>query len=84
MPGSLQEHIKYLAAAQVVRSELGDTAKEASNNEEAARAMIELKKEDLEQGQYNQFKNGRIIRARAGVMPYNRKPRYFPANRFST
>tara|TARA_R110000851_G_scaffold5402_4_gene22416 strand:+ start:6958 stop:7572 length:615 start_codon:yes stop_codon:yes gene_type:complete len=70
MPPSLQENVAYVSAAHFVRDELEDTAKVQSFREEAAVAMRDVLKDDLEQGQYNVFDKGRVIRARIGVRPY--------------
>jgi len=70
MPHSMQEHVAYLAAASFVRDEIEDSAKEQSFQKEAGIAALDVKKEDLEQGQYNSFNKGRVIKARVGVRPY--------------
>tara|TARA_R110002020_G_scaffold131052_5_gene293051 strand:- start:237 stop:857 length:621 start_codon:yes stop_codon:yes gene_type:complete len=70
MPVSLQLYTTYMAAAQYVRDELEDTAKEMAFKEDAAGAGLLMKKDDLEQGQYNIFDKKRVIRARIGVRPY--------------
>lgn len=70
MPQSLQEYCAYTAAAHFIRDELEDNAKTASFREEAGVAMLDVKKDDLEQGQYNIFDKKRVIRARVGVRPY--------------
>ena len=70
MPESLREYVTYLAAAHFVRDELEDNNKVQSFREEAGVAMIDVKKDDLEQGQYNIFDKARVIRARIGVRPY--------------
>lgn len=77
MPESVTEHTAYLSAAEFVRDEVEDPVKEQSFRESAGTAMIDVKKEDLEQGQYNSFQSGRTIRARAGVRPYSRHSKYF-------
>lgn len=70
MPQSMQEHCAYLAAAHFVRDELEDNAKTQSFREEAGISMMDVKKDDLEQGQYNIFRKMRVVRARVGVRPY--------------
>lgn len=70
MPESLKEYVAYVSAAHFVRDELEDEAKVASYREEAAVAMMDVKKEDLEQGQYNTFNKSRVRKARVGVRPY--------------
>lgn len=70
MPQSLQEYCAYLGAAHFVRDELEDNAKVESFRTEAGNSMLDVKKDDLEQGQYNIFKKKRVQRARIGVRPY--------------
>ena len=70
MPQSLQEYVAYVAAAHFVRDELEDSAKTASFREEAGLAMMGVKKDDLEQGQYNVFNKNRVAHALKGVRPY--------------
>mgnify|MGYP003651996047 CR=1 FL=1 len=70
MPISLQLHVTYFAAAQFVRDEIEDNAKVKEFMQEAAIARLDMKKDDLEQGQYNIFDKARVIRARVGVRPY--------------
>ena len=71
MPESMREVITYQAAQSFVRDEIEDSNKSKDFQTEAAMAMIDLKKEDLEQGQYNAFDKKRVIKARVGVRPYN-------------
>ena len=71
MPVSMQEYVTYLAAASFVRDEIEDTAKSKEFQMEAGVSMMDLKKEDLEQGQYNSFNKSRVIKARMGVRPYS-------------
>ena len=71
MPDSMREVVAYQAAASFIRDEIEDTAKSEQMQNEAGMAMIDLKKEDLEQGQYNSFDKMRVIKARVGVRPYN-------------
>ena len=70
MPDSMSEVVTYQAAQSFVRDEIEDPTKSKSFQQEAAMAMVDLKKEDLEQGQYNSFDKKRVIRARVGVRPY--------------
>lgn len=70
MPTSLQLYTAYIAAAQFVRDEIEDERKVAGFKEEAAGAGLLVKKDDLEQGQYNIFDKHRVVRARVGVRPY--------------
>ena len=67
---SFQDYIAYLSAAQFVREELEDSAKETSLKEDAQQALVTLTDLDLEMGQYNVFDNARVRRARGGVRPY--------------
>ncbi len=71
MPDSMREVVAYQAAASFIRDEIEDTAKSEQMQNEAGMAMIDLKKEDLEQGQYNSFDKMRVIKARVGVRTYN-------------
>ena len=71
MHETLQDYCAYYAAAQYVREELEDTAKEDSFKADAGIAMLQLRDLDLEAGQYNVFDNARVARARGGVRPYN-------------
>ena len=70
MPISMKEHVTYLASASFVRDEIEDNAKSREFQVEAGLAMMDVKKEDLEQGQYNSFNKPRVHLARRGVMPY--------------
>ena len=71
MPVSMQEYVTYLAAASFVRDEIEDGAKSKEFQLEAGLSMMDLKKEDLEQGQYNSFCKSRVVAARRGVRPYH-------------
>lgn len=77
MPAILQEATAYTAAAEFVRDELEDPQKEQSLKEDASRSYLDLKKQDLEEGQYNIFSTPRILRARGGVAPYARNSMRF-------
>jgi hypothetical protein len=70
MPPILQEYVAYSAASEFVRDELEDANKEESLKASAGASYLDLKKQDLEAGQYNVFHNSRIARARAGIRPY--------------
>lgn len=72
MPVSVQEHIAYLSAASFVRDEIEDKAKEDSFKADAGIAGLDVKKEDLEHGQYSSFHKPRVKRARFGIRPYSR------------
>ena len=69
MPMSMQLYCAYLAAAEFVRDELEDKAKADSFRKDAGMHMFDIKKEDLESGQYNAFNKKRVSRARRGVRP---------------
>jgi len=71
MPNSMREVVAYQAAASFVRDEIEDSNKSEQLQNEAGMAMVDLKKEDLEQGQYNSFDKTRVYLARVGVRPYN-------------
>lgn len=71
MPVSMQEYVTYLAAASFVRDEIEDSAKSKEFQLEAGISMMDLKKEDLEQGQYNSFNKSRVTSARRGIRPYH-------------
>jgi hypothetical protein len=77
MPQVMQETVAYSAAAEFVRDELEDAQKEQSLKEDAGKSFLDLKKQELEEGQYNIFKNPRIARARGGVFPYARGNKRF-------
>ena len=71
MPASMQEVVTYQAAASFVRDEIEDPIKVKEFKEEAGLAALDLKKEDLEQGQYNSFNKTRVMQARIGTSPYS-------------
>jgi len=77
MPQVMQETVAYSAAAEFVRDELEDATKEQSLKEDAGKSFLDLKKQELEEGQYNIFQNHRIARARGGVFPYARGNKRF-------
>jgi hypothetical protein len=70
MPNSMQDYCAYLAAMSYVRDELEDESKIRQLANDTQAALIELKRDDLQQGQYNIFNHSRVRRARAGVQPY--------------
>jgi hypothetical protein len=72
LPDTAQEVALYRAGAEFVRDELEDANKEASLNNEAALALIELKAEDMRVQGYNAFNKDHVNRARRGVRPYGR------------
>lgn len=72
MPESVQLYCSYYAGAQFVRDEIEDQVKKSDLERDAGLAMLDVKKEHLEQGQYNVFNKPRVARARLSVMPYNR------------
>lgn len=73
LPNSAQQHIAYAAAESFVSDELEDPNKEAKFERKAGMAANDLKKEDLEQGQYNSFNKARVQQARVGQRPYRMK-----------
>lgn len=60
MPQVMQEYCAYYAAAEFVRDELEDPQKEASLRESASASYLDLKKQELEEGQYNIFARPRV------------------------
>ena len=72
MPESMQEYCAYSAAVEFVRDELEDLEKQRDLAGSAGIALIDVNRDDLEQGQYNTFNKSRVRRARAGVNPYAR------------
>lgn len=76
LPESMQEYVTYTSAAEFVRDEIEDRSKEETFKQDAALAMIAIKKEDLAAGQYNTFDKSRVRRARAGQRPYDRSSRF--------
>lgn len=77
MPGIMQEYCAYFAGSQFVRDELEDPQKSASLDQSAAQTLIDVRKQDLEEGQYNMFDKQRVRQARGGVMPYARSNKRF-------
>lgn len=72
MPQVMQEFCAYSAGSEFVRDELEDPQKEASLKESAGASYLDLKKQDLEEGQYNIFERHKVAQFRAGVRPYSR------------
>lgn len=70
MPPVMQEYCAYYAGAEFIRDELEDPQKESSLSQSASASLLDLKKQELEEGQYNIFQKSRVARARAGVAPY--------------
>ena len=77
MPPVMQEYCAYYAASEFVRDELEDPQKEMSLKESASASYLDLKKQELEEGQYNIFTKPRVMRARSGIMPYSRGNKRF-------
>ncbi len=77
MPDIMQEYAAYYASAEFIRDELEDPQKELSLQKSAASSLLDLKKQELEEGQYNIFSNSRIARSRGGVSPYARNNKRF-------
>lgn len=77
MPQVMQESVAYKAAAEFVRDELEDPQKESALVQEAGASYLDLKKQELEEGQYNIFRTPRIASARSGIFPYARSNKRF-------
>lgn len=77
MPPVMQEYCAYYAGSEYVRDELEDPSKESSLKESASASYLDLKKQELEEGQYNIFQKPRVARARSGIMPYSRGSKHF-------
>jgi hypothetical protein len=77
LPDTAQEVAMYRAGAEFVRDELEDASKEASLNNEAALALIELKSEDMRVQGYNAYNKRRVASARSGVRPYGKPTSHF-------
>ena len=77
MPNTMKDFCAYSAGAEFIRDELEDPSKKADLMKDAAIALQEVKREDLQTGQYNVFQNQHVQRARSGVQPYERNNRYF-------
>jgi hypothetical protein len=77
VPEVMQEYMAYFAGIHFIRDELEDPSKQKELKESAMQALIDVKKLDLESGQYNAFRNPRIQAARAGVQPYQRNNKRF-------
>ena len=77
MPESMQEYCAYFANSQFIRDELEDPQKEKDLEKSAQQCLVDVKKQDLEEGQYNVFNKARVVRARAGVRPYHRSNKRF-------
>ncbi len=72
MPDVMQEYCAYYAGAEFIRDELEDPQKESSLSQSASASLLDLRKQELEEGQYNIFKTPRIAQARSGIQPYRR------------
>ena len=70
MPDTMQSYCAYYAASQFVRDELEDANKQADLDKSAAMALIDLRAQDLDEGQYNIFDKSRVRKARYGTQPY--------------
>lgn len=77
MPAVMQEYCAYYAGSEFVRDELEDPQKESSLTQSASASLLDLRKQELEEGQYNIFNSQRIIQARGGISPYSRANRRF-------
>ncbi len=76
LPQSMQDYITYFAASQFVQDELEDPNKVKYFQELAGMAMLDVKKQDLEEGQYNMFDRPQFRKNRAGVRPYRQTSAY--------
>lgn len=76
MPQVMQECCAYNAGAEFVRDELEDPSKEQSLKDSGGQSYLDLKKQDLEEGQYNSFHKPRVARARGGIRPYQSGSRF--------
>lgn len=83
MPDVMQDYVAYKAGVQFVRDELEDAGKERSVEIDAQRAELAVKKQDLEEGRYNIRLQARVLRARGGVRPYERRYRYAQSSGFT-
>ena len=72
MPEVMTEYCAYLAASEFVRDELEDPQKEASLAQSATGSFMDLKKQELEEGQYNIFNKPRVRRVLQGIQPIGR------------
>jgi hypothetical protein len=77
MPESMREYCAYVAGAEFVRDEVEDSDKIKLLHQDAGMSLIDVKKEDLEAGQYNMFDAQRTLQARKGVQPYHRSNKRF-------
>lgn len=77
MPQVMQEVVAYTAAGEFVRDELEDLSKEQSLKEEAGKSMLDLNKQELDEGQYNIFNKPRVRRALSGIRPSGRQRAFF-------
>lgn len=73
MPESMQRHAAYAAAKAFVMDEIEDQSKAREFAQDAGIALVDLKRDDLEQGGYNVFNKTRVMKARRGVRPYGRQ-----------
>ncbi len=72
MPDAMKDYCAYFAGAEFIRDELEDLQKKKDLQQSAGIAMLDVKKQDLEEGRYNSFQSARALRARGGVRPYGR------------
>ena len=71
VPTAFQDYVQYMAATEFVRDELEDTGKERKLEEQAARALAEVKRLDIAMMQHNIFNTSRVARARGRMRPYH-------------
>ncbi len=70
LPDVVQDYCAYSAAVQFIRDELEDPSKSKELKEDAAKAFVDMKNQDLTENKYNMFNKARVRRARVGVRPY--------------
>lgn len=76
LPMIVQDYCAYTAASQFIRDELEDPTKEQQLQQDAMKFLIDMRKQDLTENQYNIFNKSRVVQARGGVRPYGRKLRF--------
>jgi len=72
MPEVMQEYCAYYAASEFIRDELEDPQKQLDLAKSAAGSLMELKKQELEETEYNIFDKRRVAQALNGIRPYGR------------
>ena len=77
MPEACADHIAYYSAAEFIRDEIEDLTKKKDFLADAALALTDLKKQDIESQRLNIFSRSRVAAARSGVQPYSRQNRRY-------